>query len=93
MNLALNATGGTLNLVGTWFGPVSLFAPIKQVSQIISGMILFSYILRTEPKPDKDVRIVPLVFLILAFLSFISNEVTQYHHMSIHSYCHSIINH
>ena len=53
MNLLLAAIGGTINLVGTWFGPVSLFVPIKQVSQIISGMTLFSYVLKTDPRPSK----------------------------------------
>jgi len=44
-----------MNMAGTWFGPVSLFTPIKQVSQIMSGMIMFSYILKTEKKLSKDV--------------------------------------
>lgn len=65
MNLLLAAIGGTLNLVGTWFGPVSLFVPIKQVCQIISGMITFSYILKTEPKPSKDVS-----YLIIIVFNF-----------------------
>ncbi len=55
MNLLCAAIGGIITLVGTWFGPVSLFVPIKQVCQIISGMIIFSYVLKTEPKPSKDV--------------------------------------
>ena len=49
-------------MVGTWFGPISLFSPIKQVSQIISGMILFSYVLKTEEKPSKDVSRVLVFF-------------------------------
>jgi hypothetical protein len=56
-NLTFASLAGMLQVVGTWFGPISIFSPIKMVSQIMSQLILFSYILKTEPYPSKDVRV------------------------------------
>lgn len=56
-NLTFASFAGMLQVVGTWFGPISLFSPIKMVSQIMSQLILFSYILKTEPYPSKNVRV------------------------------------
>ncbi len=49
--------GGIATLVGSWYGPISLFNPLKQVSQILSSMIMFSFILKTEEKPSKETSV------------------------------------
>ncbi len=56
-NLTFAIFGGTTTLVGSWFGPISLFSPLKQVSQILSSMIMFSFILKTEEKPSKETSV------------------------------------
>jgi len=39
------------------FGPVSLYTPVSQSAQNISGMIIFGYVLKTEDKPSKETRV------------------------------------
>lgn len=76
MNLFFAALAGILSLVGTWFGPISLFVPLKQISQILSGMVVFSYILQTEPKPNKETSVGNYIIVLSSImLIFVGPEV------------------
>mmetsp|Transcript_7135 Transcript_7135/g.13520 ORF Transcript_7135/g.13520 Transcript_7135/m.13520 type:complete len:395 (+) Transcript_7135:3978-5162(+) len=75
-NLLFAALSGILSLVGTWFGPISLFVPLKHIAQILSGMVIFSYILRTDPKPSKDTAVGNYIIVLSSImLIFVGPEV------------------
>jgi len=77
-NLTFASLAGMLQVVGTWFGPISLFSPIKMVSQIMSQLLLFSYILKTEPYPSKDVRVGNCKFLNQSWFRFMFDKNYRY---------------
>lgn len=54
LNVVFQVVGGILELIATFFGPVSIVTPICVASGIISSMVIFSYILKIEEKPSKD---------------------------------------
>lgn len=77
-NTTFAIIGGTVTLFGSWYGPVSLFSPLKQVSQILSNTIMFSYILKTETKPSKETNVGNLMIAIATFsLVFVGTQVNE----------------
>ena len=45
------------SVLATWFGPVTIYTPVNMASMLLSTMVMFGYILKTEEKPTKDKRI------------------------------------
>eukprot|EP00554_Chaetoceros_debilis_P007818 CAMPEP_0194076866 /NCGR_PEP_ID=MMETSP0149-20130528/3615_1 /TAXON_ID=122233 /ORGANISM="Chaetoceros debilis, Strain MM31A-1" /LENGTH=520 /DNA_ID=CAMNT_0038757743 /DNA_START=49 /DNA_END=1611 /DNA_ORIENTATION=+ len=77
-NTTFAIIGGTVTLFGSWYGPVSLFSPVKQVSQILSNTIMFSYILKTETLPSKETNVGNLMIAIATIsLVFVGTEVNE----------------
>jgi len=77
-NTTFAIIGGTVTLFGSWYGPVSLFSPVKQVSQILSNTIMFSYILKTETLPSKETNVGNLMIAIATIsLVFVGTQVNE----------------
>ena len=64
---------GLLGIIGTWFGPVSIFSPIKQIAQILCSVVTFSYVLKTEEIPSKEVSENKIHIITLSSISFYAN--------------------
>lgn len=59
---------GLLGILGPWFGPVSIFSPVKQIAQILCSVVTFSYVLKTEEIPSKEVSVNRMPIMIFSSL-------------------------
>ena len=57
INVLFQFLGFVNSVASVAFGPVSLCTPVTISAQIISGMIIFGYVLKTEEKPSKETRV------------------------------------
>ena len=57
LSIALQAIGLCFSFLSMRFGPVSIYSPVSSTSGILSTVILLSYILGIEKKPEKDKRL------------------------------------
>lgn len=57
LNIFFQSFGFVNSVASVAFGPVSLYTPVSLSAQIISGMIIFGYVLKTEDKPSKETRV------------------------------------
>lgn len=68
LNIVFQAFGFVNSVASVTFGPVSLYTPVCSSAQIISGMIMFGYVLKTEDKPSKETRVGNYVIMIATIL-------------------------
>ena len=57
INILFQFLGFVNSVASVAFGPVSLYTPVSMSAQMISGMIIFGYVLKTEDKPSKETRV------------------------------------
>ena len=57
INVLFQFLGFVNSVASVAFGPVSLYTPVSMSAQMISGMIIFGYVLKTEDKPSKETRV------------------------------------
>lgn len=57
MSVALQFLGLVFTYFSILYGPISIYAIVFTASYLLSGMLVMSYILGIEEKPDKDTRV------------------------------------
>jgi hypothetical protein len=68
MSIALQGLGVAFVYLSTYYGPISVYAIVYTASYLLSGMLVMSYILGIEEKPDKDTRVGNYLIVIAAVL-------------------------
>jgi len=57
LNIVFMTFGFFSTVASVTFGPVSLYTPVNLSAEMVSGMIIFGYVLKTEDKPSKETRV------------------------------------
>jgi len=78
LNLVFQLANSGVNVVASWYGPVSTVIPTTVGSQLIFNMIMFSAILRLEPI-GKDARVGTYITLVAVILLPVVGPGVQQH--------------